>query len=79
MAGIKPIRTEGDYEAALARIDELMDALSGPEGQVEDADDPDRVELDVLTDLVETYEERHHPIRFPVPSPPSSIARTSKA
>ena len=65
MAGIKPIRTEGDYEATLARIDELMDALSGPEGQVEDADDPDRVELDILTDLVEFYEERHHPIPFP--------------
>ena len=79
MPGIKPIRTEGDYEAALARIDELMDALSGPHGQVKDADDPDRVELDVLTDLVEFYEDRHHPIRFPAPSPPSSIARTSKA
>ena len=65
MAGIKPIRTERNYEAALARINELMDALSGPEGQVEDADDPDRVELDILTDLVEFYEERHHPISFP--------------
>ncbi len=65
MAGIKRIRTEKDYEAALARIGELMDALSGPEGQVDDADDPDRIELDVLTDLVEFYEERHHPIRFP--------------
>ncbi len=65
MAGIKPIRTEGDYEATLARINELMDALSGPDRQVEDADDPERVELDVLTDLVEFYEERHHPIAFP--------------
>ena len=65
MASIKPIRTEGDYEAALARIDELMDALSGPEGQVEDVDDPDRVELDVLADLVEFYEERHHPVGLP--------------
>lgn len=64
MAGVKPIRTEGDYEAALARIDEFMDALSGPEGQVEDTDDPDRVELDVLTDLVELYEEQHHSIHF---------------
>ncbi len=65
MASIKPIRTKGDYDAALARIDELMNALSGPEGQVEDTDDPDRVELDVLTDLVEFYEERHHPFSLP--------------
>ena len=67
MAGIKPIRTEGDYEAALARIDELMDSLSGPAGQVEDPDDPEGVELDVLVDLVEFYEERHHPIGLPSP------------
>ena len=62
MAGVDPIRTEGDYEAALVRINELMDALSGSEGQVENTDDPDRVELDILTDLVESYEERHHSI-----------------
>jgi HTH-type transcriptional regulator/antitoxin HigA len=44
------IRTEGDYEAALARIDALMDAEPGtPEGE----------ELDVLTNLVEHYEEKH--------------------
>jgi HTH-type transcriptional regulator / antitoxin HigA len=47
---IKPIRTEADYEAALARIDALMNAESGtPEGE----------ELDVLADLVELYEARH--------------------
>ena len=44
---IKAIRTEADYEAALARIDALMDAEPGTrEGE----------ELDVLTDLVEHYE-----------------------
>ena len=67
MAQIRAIRSEEDYDAALARITELMDALSGPEGQVEDVDDPSRVELDVLADLVELYEERHHPIGFPDP------------
>jgi len=47
MANIKEIRTEKDYEAALTRIYELMDAeLGSPEG----------VELDVLVDLVELYE-----------------------
>ena len=65
MASISPIRTEQDYEAALARINELMDALSGPEEQIEDADDPNRVELDVLADLVEFYEGKHHPIELP--------------
>ena len=67
MADIRPIRTEQDYEAALVRIAELMDALSPPEGQIEDAADPRRVELDVLSDLVEQYEDRHYPIDFPGP------------
>ena len=50
---IKPIRTETDYEAALAHIDTLMDAEPGTlEGE----------ELDVLTDLVELYEAKHVPI-----------------
>ena len=58
MAEVKPIRTEVDYAAALARIDELMDAESGsPEGE----------ELDVLADLVEVYESKHVPIDYPSP------------
>ena len=67
MAHVRAIRSEEDYDAALARITELMDALSGPEGQVADVDDPMRAEFDVLTDLVELYEERHYPIGFPDP------------
>ena len=65
MGAIRPIRTEEDYEAALARISELMDALSPPEGQIEDEDDPERLELDVLSDLVERYEDKHYPTGFP--------------
>ena len=65
MATIKAIRTEGDYEAALARIDELMDALSGPEGQEYGPDAPESVELDVLVDLVELYESKTTPMDFP--------------
>lgn len=58
MATIKPIRSEADYEAALARINVLMDAEIGtPEGE----------ELDVLTDLVEYYEAKHLPMGFPSP------------
>ena len=55
---IRPIRNEQDYEAALARIDELMDARAGtPEGD----------ELDVLATLVEAYEARQIPIEAPDP------------
>lgn len=34
MADTHPITTESDYDAALARVSELMDALSGPQGQI---------------------------------------------
>ncbi len=55
---IKPIKTETDYEATLREIDRLMDAkLDTPEG--------DR--LDVLTTLVEAWEEKHHRIEDPDP------------
>lgn len=58
MGNIKTIRTEADYEAVLARIDELMDAeLESPEGE----------ELDVLADLVELYETKHVPMGYPSP------------
>jgi HTH-type transcriptional regulator/antitoxin HigA len=56
MSKIRAIRTEADYKAALARIDALMDAeLGTPEGD----------ELDVLTDLVGLYEDRHVPMGYP--------------
>ena len=58
MADIKPIRTETDYEAALARIREIFHAdLGTPEGD----------ELDVLADLVEQYEDRHEKVDYPDP------------
>lgn len=56
MGRIKPIRTEADYKAALARIDTLMGAELGT---------PDGEELDVLTDLVEHYEAKHVPMGLP--------------
>jgi HTH-type transcriptional regulator/antitoxin HigA len=58
MMDIRPVRTESDYEAALAEIDRLMEAQ------------PDTLEgerLDVLVTLVEAYEARHHPIDAPDP------------
>ncbi len=58
MGTIKAIRNEADYEAALARIDALMDAETNtPEGD----------ELDVLTDLAEHYEEKSVPMGLPSP------------
>lgn len=52
MGNIKAIRTEADYEAALARVAALMDAEAGtPAGD----------ELDVLANLVEHYEEKNVP------------------
>lgn len=58
MVEVRPIRTERDYEAALAEIEGLMLARSGtPEG--------DR--LDVLATLVEAWEAVHHSIEAPDP------------
>ncbi len=59
---IRPIRTEEDYEAALARIEALWDAAPGSE----EAD-----ELEVLATLVDVYEEGHEPI--PPPDPVEAI------
>ena len=54
----KIIRNEADYEAALARIDELVKAKLGtPEGD----------ELDLLVTLVEMYEKAVYPIALPDP------------
>ena len=55
---IKPIKNESDYDAALERIDQLMDASKNtPEGD----------ELEVLALLVEQYEASHYPIDLPDP------------
>ena len=56
MCNIKPIRTEEEYEVALARVYSLMDSGSGtPEGE----------EFDLLADLVELYEYRNIPMPVP--------------
>ena len=57
---IKPIRSEKNYRAALKRIDELI-ALDPKEGT--DAFD----ELDLISTLVESYENIHYPIDAPDP------------
>jgi HTH-type transcriptional regulator / antitoxin HigA len=52
---LRPLRTEADLDAAVAVIDELIDraALTAPEQDY----------LDVLSDLVETYEAEMIPMR----------------
>lgn len=50
---IKPIKSKTDYEHALMRLDELMDAEFGSERGDE---------LDVLATLIEAYEKKHFPI-----------------
>jgi HTH-type transcriptional regulator / antitoxin HigA len=55
---IKPIRTEEEYEVSLARLEKIWDAAAGT---------PESDELDVLSVLVEAYEEEHHWIDPPDP------------
>jgi HTH-type transcriptional regulator / antitoxin HigA len=55
---IKPVKTATDYEAALKEIEQLFNA------------EPETLEgdrLEVLTTLVEAYEEEHYSIPLPDP------------
>ncbi|ABL68379.1 helix-turn-helix domain-containing protein [Paracoccus denitrificans] len=52
---VRPIRTEADYQWALAEIAPYFD--NQPEPGTPEAD-----RFDVLADLIEAYEDRHHPI-----------------
>ena len=60
MMNIKPIRTEKNYRDALKRIDELI-ALDPKDGTA--AFD----ELDLISTLVESYENIHYSIEAPDP------------
>lgn len=55
---IKPIRSDADLDAALARIEELIDASEGS---------PEEDELDALVELVAAYESSLFPKEFPDP------------
>ena len=54
----KVIKTEAEYEVALARVADLMDAQPGS---------PDEQELELFALLVEQYEQEHFPIAPPDP------------
>ncbi len=58
MADIHPIRSEADYERALAEIDALI--KQNPDGET-----PEGERLELLTLLVSDYEEKHNPILPP--------------
>ena len=59
---LKPIRTEVDYETALAEIEQLFDAAPGT---------PEADRLEVLTTLVEAYEDQRYSL--PPPDPIEAI------
>ena len=59
---IRPIKTEVDYQAALAEVERLFDATP---------DTPAGDHLDVLATLVEAYEAQHYSI--PAPDPIEAI------
>jgi HTH-type transcriptional regulator / antitoxin HigA len=55
---VHPIRTEADYDTALAEVERLWGSKAGtPRG--------DR--LDVLLILIQDYESKHHPVDPPDP------------
>lgn len=55
---IKVIKTEDDYNSALKRLEEIFDApVNSPDGD----------EAELLTVLIEKYEEEHYPIEAPDP------------
>ena len=65
---IRPIRTETDYQAALQEVERLFEASPNtPEGE----------RLEILTTLIEAYEERHHDI--PRPDPIAAILYTMES
>lgn len=55
---LRPIKTELDYQNALQEIEQLFDA---------EPNSPECDRLDILTTLVEAYEQKHFPIEAPDP------------
>ncbi|MBL0882452.1 MAG: helix-turn-helix domain-containing protein [Chitinophagaceae bacterium] len=55
---VKPIKTKKDYHQAMDRLEMIFDAKKGtPQGD----------ELEVLSILIEKYEDEHFPIGLPDP------------
>ena len=58
VAELKPIRSEDDYQTALAEVERLCGAKSGT---------PDGDRLDILATLIDVYESEHDPMDPPDP------------
>ena len=55
---IRPIKTKKDYQLALARLENVFEAKKGtPQGD----------ELEILSILIEKYENEHFPVGLPDP------------
>ena len=59
---MKLIANKSEYEAIMARIDELVEIVDDNTSPT----DRNYIELDFLTDLVVAYEKEHYPIGKPV-------------
>lgn len=55
------IKSEAAYRAALKRIEELLPLVNDNTPE----DDPHYLELDMISDMVEEYEDIHYPISKP--------------
>ena len=55
---VKPIKTEKDYEAAIKRLEKIFDASS----KSKDGD-----EAEILSMLIDNYENQYYPIEAPDP------------
>ena len=55
------IKSEAAYRAALKRIDELLPLVN----DATPADDANYLELDMISDMVEEYEDKYYPIESP--------------
>ncbi len=55
---LKPIKTESDYQEALARLEVIFDAEVGT---------AESDEADILAVLIDEYERNHYPIEAPDP------------
>ena len=55
------IKTEKQYKAACARIEELLKVVTNETP----TDDRNYLELDLISDLVADYEEEHFPVEVP--------------
>ncbi len=55
------IKDERQYDVLIERIEELLPLVSNETP----ADDRNLVELDIISDLLEEYEEKHYPVKIP--------------